>query len=125
MMYLIKKDGKFTVNASDIETIKKYAGEEARIIFKWDEDKQEESLKSFFSDVKIDYNTLELYVMSQIKKEEILKSVDKFYEEDEDILSVLTDIEVITPREKDELSEISQISKKKQLALVLDSYKKR
>ena len=121
-MYLIKKNGIFSVNASDLETIKKYGGVDARIIYSWEEDKQEEALKKYFSSMKIDSNTLELYVISGIKQEELLKYIDKYYEEDNEILSMLTDIELITNREKEELSIINKESKKKQVNLVHDCY---
>ena len=122
MMYLIKKNGIFSVNASDLETIKKYGGVDARIIYSWEEDKQEEALKKYFSSMKMDSNTLELYVISGIKKEELLKYIDKYYEEDNEILSMLTDIELITSREQEELSIINKESKKEQVNLVHDCY---
>lgn len=122
MMYLIKKNGIFSVNASDLETIKKYGGVDARIIYSWEEDKQEEALKNYFSSMKMDSNTLELYVISGIKQEELLKYIDKYYEEDNEILSMLTDIELITSREKEELSIINKESKKEQVNLVHDCY---
>ena len=122
MMYLIKKNGIFSVNASDLETIKKYGGVDARIIYSWEEDKQEEALKKYFSSMKMDSNTLELYTISGIKKEELLKYIDKYYEEDNEILSMLTDIELITSREKEELSIINKESKKEQVNLVHDCY---
>lgn len=122
MMYLIKKNGIFSVNASDLETIKKYGGVDARIIYSWEEDKQEEALKKYFSSMKMDSNTLELYVISGIKQEELLKYIDKYYEEDNEILSMLTDIELITSREKEELSIINKESKKEQVNLVHDCY---
>ena len=122
MMYLIKKNGIFSVNASDLETIKKYGGLDARIIYSWEEDKQEEALKKYFSSMKMDSNTLELYVISGIKQEELLKYIDKYYEEDNEILSMLTDIELITSREKEELSIINKESKKEQVNLVHDCY---
>lgn len=122
MMYLIKKNGQFSVNASDIETIKKYGGKEARIIYFWEEDKQDEALKSYFSNVKIDSSTLELYSISGIKREEILKYVDKYYEDDDQILSMLTDIELINNDEQDEYRKLSEISKKEQLQLIRDCY---
>lgn len=122
MMYLIKKNGIFSVNASDLETIKKYGGVDARIIYSWEEDKQEEALKKYFSSMKMDSNTLELYVISGIKQEELLKCIDKYYEEDNEILSMLTDIELITSREQEELSIINKESKKEQVNLVHDCY---
>ena len=122
MMYLIKKNGIFSVNASDLETIKKYGGVDARIIYSWEEDKQEEALKKYFSSMKMDSNTLELYVISGIKQEELLKYIDKYYEEDNEILSMLTDIELITSREKEELSIINKESKKEQVNLIHDCY---
>lgn len=122
MMYLIKKNGIFSVNASDLETIKKYGGVDARIIYSWEEDKQEEALKKYFSSMKMDSNTLELYVISGIKQEELLKYIDKYYEEDNEILSMLTDIELITSREQEELSIINKESKKEQVNLVHDCY---
>lgn len=122
MMYLIKKNGIFSVNASDLETIKKYGGVDAKIIYSWEEDKQEEALKKYFSSMKMDSNTLELYVISGIKQEELLKYIDKYYEEDNEILSMLTDIELITSREQEELSIINKESKKEQVNLVHDCY---
>lgn len=122
MMYLIKKNGIFSVNASDLETIKKYGGVDAKIIYSWEEDKQEEALKKYFSSMKMDSNTLELYVISGIKQEELLKYIDKYYEEDNEILSMLTDIDLITSREQEELSIINKESKKEQVNLVHDCY---
>ena len=72
--------------------------------------------------MKMDSNTLELYVISGIKQEELLKCIDKYYEEDNEILSMLTDIELITSREKEELSIINKESKKEQVNLVHDCY---
>ena len=122
MMHLIKKGNKYLVMASDIDTIVKYCGIDARIIFSWKEEEQEEALKSFFSNVKIDLDSLELYVISGITRNEMNKVIDDYYEQNQVILSTLNDIEVITSQEKDELSDISESSKKKQLSLVSESY---
>ena len=72
--------------------------------------------------MKMDSNTLELYTISGIKQDELLKYIDKYYEEDNEILSMLTDIELITSREKEELSIINKESKKEQVNLVHDCY---
>ena len=122
MMHLIKKGNKYLVMASDIDTIVKYCGIDARILFSWKEEEQEEALKSFFSKVKIDLDSLELYVISGITRNEMNEVIEDYYEQNQVILSALNDIEVITPKEKDELSDISESSKKKQLSLVSESY---
>ena len=122
MMHLIKKGNKYLVMASDIDTIVKYCGIDARILFSWKEEEQEEALKSFFSKVKIDLDSLELYVISGITRNEMNEVIEDYYEQNQVILSALNDIEVITSKEKDELSDISESSKKKQLRLVSESY---
>ena len=125
MMYLVKNGDNYLVNASDIETIRKYGGDSAKIILSWDEEKQDESLKAYFSDMKIDPELLELYVIAGVQKDYLNKCVDKFYEENMSMIKILTDVEVITPREQDELIDINDVSKKKQLELVNKYYKKK
>lgn len=125
MMYLVKNGDNYLVNASDIETIRKYGGDSAKIILSWDEEKQDESLKAYFSDMKIDPELLELYVIAGVQKAYLNKCVDKFYEENMSMIKILTDVEVITPREQDELIDINDVSKKKQLELVNKYYKKK
>lgn len=122
MMNLIKKGNKYLVMDSDNETIFKYCGIDAKILFSWKEEEQEDALKSFFSRIRIDSSSLELYVISGISRNEMNKVIDEYYEQDKVILSTLTDIEVITSKEKDELSEINDEAKKKQLELVSESY---
>ena len=124
MMYLVKNGDNYLVNASDIETIRKYGGDSAKIILSWDEEKQDESLKAYFSDMKIDPELLELYVIAGVQKAYLNKCVDKFYEENMSMIKILTDVEVITPREQDELIDINDVSKKKQLELVNEYYKR-
>ena len=125
MMYLVKNGDNYLVNASDIETIRKYGGDSAKIILSWDEEKQDESLKAYFSDMKIDPELLELYVIAGVQKAYLNKCVDKFYEENMSMIKILTDVEVITPREQDELIDINDVSKKKQLELVNKYYEKK
>lgn len=122
MMNLIKKGNKYLVMDCDKETIVKYCGIDAKILFSWKEEEQEDALKSFFSRIRIDSSSLELYVISGISRNEMNKVIDEYYEQDKDILSTLTDIEVITPKEKEDLSEINDEAKKKQLELVSESY---
>ena len=122
MMYLIKKNDKYLVMASDIDTIRKYCGLDARIIFSWEEENQDESLKSFFSRMRMEKDMIELCEVSGITKKEVYDYIDKYYKEDELILSSLTDIEVISSNEKDELNDISIESKKKQMDLVSECY---
>ena len=121
MMHLIKKGNKYLVMASDMETIKKYCGIDAKILFSWKEEEKEE-LKSFFSRMRIDSDLLDLCAVSGITREETNKIVDSYYEQDQIILSTLNDIEVIDSKERNELEYISESSKKKQLDLVVDSY---
>lgn len=122
MMYLIRKNDKYLVMASDIDTIIKYCGLDARIIFSWEEENQEESLKSFFSRMRMEKDMIELCEVSGITKKEVYDYIDKYYKEDELILSSLSDIEVISSNEKDELNDISIESKKKQMDLVSECY---
>ena len=122
MMYLIKKNDKYLVMASDVETIRKYCGIDAKIVFSWKEEDQKTALNSFFSRMRIDADLIDLCAVSGITKDDINKYIDGYYEQDEKILESLTDIDVITSEEKDELSEISVESKKKQLDLVSESY---
>ena len=72
--------------------------------------------------MRIDADLIDLCAVSGITKNEINKYIDGYYEQDEKILESLTDIDVITTEEKDELSEISVESKKKQLDLISESY---
>ena len=125
MMHLVKNKGIYSVNGSDIETIRKYGGKDAKIVFSWEEDNQDEALKNYFSNIKVSNDLLDLYVISGIVKSDICKCIDKYYEEDMGILEMLNEIELISAREKDELIDISDMSKKKQLDLINNSYKKR
>ena len=125
MMHLVKNKGKYLVNGSDIETIRKYGGEDAKIIFSWEEDNQDEALINYFSNLKVSKDLLELYVISGIVKSDICKCIDKYYEEDMDIIEMLNEIELISTSEKNELIDISDMSKKKQLDLINNSYKKK
>ena len=83
------------------------------------------TLKAYFSDMKIDPELLELYVIAGVQKAYLNKCVDKFYEENISMIKILTDVEVITPREQDELIDINDVSKKKQLELVNKYYEKK
>ena len=123
MMHLIKKENKYLVMASDKETIKKYCGIDSKILFSWDEE-DKDALKSFFSRMRIDSDLIDLCAVSGITQKEVNGFIDGYYDEDEKVLSSLSDIDVITSKEKEELSEISNESKKKQLDLVFKSYYK-
>lgn len=122
MMYLIKKDGKYMLNASDIETIKKYGGEKAKVVFSWDENNQEEALKEYFSRVKVDLSTLELYVISKVEEKYMRACVEGYYKENENVISLLSDVEAINSKEKEELTTINEKAKEKQLDLVTECY---
>lgn len=121
MMHLIKKGNKYLVMASDIETIQKYCGIDAKILFSWNEE-DKEALKSFFSRMRLEPDMIDLCAVSGISKEETKEIIDNYYEQDQIILSTLNDIEVIDSKERNELEDISESSKKKQLDLVVDSY---
>ena len=122
MMYLIKKNDKYLVMASDIETIRKYCGLDARIMFAWEEDEQSEALKTYFSRIRMEKDIIDLCAVSGITKKEVNTYIDRYYDENEVMLSSLTDIEVITPEEKEELSNISEESKKRQMDVVTECY---
>ena len=122
MMYLIKKNDKYLVMASDIETIRKYCGLDARIMFAWEEDEQSEALKTYFSRIRMEKDIIDLCAVSGITRKEVDTYIDRYYDENEVMLSSLTDIEVITPEEKEELSNISEESKKRQMDVVTECY---
>ncbi len=122
MMYLIKKNDKYLVMASDIETIRKYCGLDARIMFAWEEDEQSEALKTYFSRIRMEKDIIDLCAVSGITRKEVNTYIDRYYDENEVMLSSLTDIEVITPEEKEELSNISEESKKRQMDVVTECY---
>ena len=122
MMYLIKKNDKYLVMASDIETIRKYCGLDARIMFAWEEDEQSEALKTYFSRIRMEKDIIDLCAVSGITRKEVNAYIDRYYDENEVMLSSLTDIEVITPEEKEELSNISEESKKRQMDVVTECY---
>ncbi len=124
MMHLVKNKGTYSVNGSDLATIRKYGGKDAKIVFSWEEDNQDEALKNYFSNIKVSNDLLDLYVISGIVKSDICKCIDKYYEEDMDILEMLNEIELISTSEKNELIDISDMSKKKQLDLVNKKYLK-
>ena len=124
MMYLIKKGNNYIVMDNSIEEIRKRCGKDAKILFYWKEENQEEALKSLFSNIKMDSELLELYVMAGIEEKDMNKAVEEWYEQDKDILSTLRDIDVINSKEKDELSEMNEESKKKQIELVSEYYLK-
>lgn len=122
MMYLIKKNDKYLVMASDIETIRKYCGLDARIMFAWEEDEQSEALKTYFSRIRMEKDIIDLCAVSGITRKEVNTYIDRYYDENEVMLSSLTDIEVITSEEKEELSNISEESKKRQMDVVTECY---
>ena len=122
MMYLIKKNDKYLVMASDIETIRKYCGLDARIMFAWEEDEQSEALKTYFSRIRMEKDIIDLCAVSGITRKEVNTYIDRYYDENEVMLSSLTDIEVITPEEKEELSNISEESKKRQMDVVTECF---
>ena len=122
MMYLIKKNDKYLVMDSDIETIRKYCGLDARIMFAWEEDEQSEALKTYFSRIRMEKDIIDLCAVSGITRKEVNTYIDRYYDENEVMLSSLTDIEVITSEEKEELSNISEESKKRQMDVVTECY---
>ena len=60
MMYLIKKNDKYLVMDSDIETIRKYCGLDARIMFAWEEDEQSENIKDLDETPKKDIDIVKI-----------------------------------------------------------------
>ena len=123
MMYLIKKDGKFMLNGSDIKTIKEYGGNSARIVCSWDESEQSEALKDYFSKVKVDLSTLELFQVSGIKKFEMAKYIDSYYDDNIKVIELLKEVEATSDEELEEFSRMSEAAKKEQLELVDKCYK--
>ena len=65
---------------------------------------------------------IDLCAVSGITRKEVNTYIDRYYDENEVMLSSLTDIEVITPEEKEELSNISEESKKRQMDVVTECY---
>lgn len=122
MMHLIKTKYKYVVMDCDKDTIAKYCGIDAKILCSWEEEKQEEALRSFFSGYRIEPDIIDLCAVSGVPKTEVHNIIDERYKQNEAILPDLIENEVITSEEKEELGRLSEKSKKKQLDLVSEIY---
>lgn len=122
MLYIVKNNGKFMLNAKDIETIKKYGGEKAEIVYSWDENNQREALKDFFSKPKMDESTLELCAVADVDIKNMREYIDSYYRDRSSMIEMLHDVEAISPEEEKELTELSEKSKEKQLDLLAECY---
>lgn len=126
MEYLVESHlGGYYVSNLDPQKITEYCeqcGDSDWIILSWEEGQMIETLKEYFSYIKMTRETINMDRINGITKSEAIDSIQYYSEIDKNIISILFEDKIITEEEKRELMKINLQTKKRQISLVCEIY---
>ena len=126
MEYLVESHlGGYYVSNSDPDIIEKYCdecGDHDWIILSWSEGQKYNTLKKYFSSIKINKKGINEHLLEGLSKSELIDYALYKYQDDIDMISYLFERKIISPHEMTELIRNVKCFQHQQIELIIEVY---